>query len=157
MFACAVVNVIPTALAGVTSLQQLRGQSLEGLNGQDRRVQDYLGRPLLINVWASWCGPCREEMGSLERLAWTPTGQQMAIIGISTDDRKQDAQRFLQFSNATLSHFIDKELKMEKALDASRIPLTVLFDGKGALVGKFYGARDWASADSIRLIQKSLK
>ncbi|MGO9423980.1 MAG: TlpA family protein disulfide reductase, partial [Steroidobacteraceae bacterium] len=48
----------------------LRDETLQGLNGPPRNLRAFRGRPLIINVWASWCGPCREEMASLERLAW---------------------------------------------------------------------------------------
>src|ERR1700727_2225780 len=62
----------------------LRDATLQGLNGPSRKLSAFRGRPLIINVWASWCGPCREEMASLERLAWQ--GEPFAIIGISTDN-----------------------------------------------------------------------
>ena len=53
------------------------------------------GKPLIINVWASWCGPCRAEMGSLDRIAKRHNGRQFHIIGISTDDYADKAQRFV--------------------------------------------------------------
>src|ERR1700692_4064433 len=48
----------------------LREATIQGLNGPPRRLSEFRGKPLIINVWASWCGPCRAEMASLERLAW---------------------------------------------------------------------------------------
>src|ERR1700760_854879 len=99
---------------------------LLGLNGPPRHLSSFIGRPLLINFWASWCEPCRREMASLERLAWQE--RDFAIIGISTDDYADKASGLLKGTNATISHFIDHDLQMEHMLGASRLPLTVLVD-----------------------------
>src|SRR6202049_158322 len=121
--------------------------TLQGLNGPSRKLSDFRGRPLIINVWASWCGPCREEMASLERLAWRGESRYFAIIGISTDDDADRAKALLKQVNATISQFIDKDLRMENMLGATRLPLTVLIDGNGRVLEKIYGARQWDGAD----------
>lgn len=131
----------------------LREATLQGLNGPSRRLATFRGRPLIINVWASWCGPCKAEMASLERLAWQ--GRQFAIIGISTDDYADRAKSFLKNTNATISHFIDHDLQMENMLGASRLPLTVLVDADGRVLRKIYGARQWDGADELRLISET--
>lgn len=130
----------------------LRDSALQGLNGPSQNLAVFRGRPLIINVWASWCGPCREEMASLERLAWRDPNQDFVIIGISTDDYADQAQGLLKRANATISQFLDTGLQMEKMLGASRLPLTVLVDADGRVVEKIYGARQWDGADARRLI-----
>jgi thiol-disulfide isomerase/thioredoxin len=130
----------------------LREAALQGLNGPSQDLGAFRGRPLIINVWASWCGPCREEMASLERLAWREPSPYFLIIGISTDDDADDAKRLLKKANATISQFIDTGLQMEKMLGASRLPLTVLVDADGRVLEKVYGARQWDGADARRLI-----
>src|ERR1700731_597771 len=62
----------------------LRDAPLQGLNGPLRQLSEYRGRPLIINVWASWCGPCREEMASLERLPGGGSPPNFLIIGVLT-------------------------------------------------------------------------
>ena len=133
----------------------LRDAILKGLNGPPRRLSAFRGRPLIINVWASWCGPCREEMASLERLAWRDGEQYFAIIGISTDDDADRAKVMLKNANATISHFIDSGLQMENMLGASRLPLTVLIDADGRVLEKVYGARQWDGAGALRLIDET--
>jgi thiol-disulfide isomerase/thioredoxin len=130
----------------------LRDATLRGLNGPPRNLNAFRGRPLIINVWASWCGPCREEMASLERLAWRDQEHYFAIIGISTDDDADRATVLLKNTNATISQFIDSGLQMEHMLGASRLPLTVLVDTDGRVLEKIYGARQWDGADALRLI-----
>src|ERR1700756_4793925 len=105
--------------------------TLRGLNGPSRALAESRGRPLLINMWASWCGPCVSEMASLERLAWREDRPAFSMIGISTDDYPEKALAFLNRSNATIRHFIDHDLQMENMLGASTIPLTVLVGAKG--------------------------
>ena len=133
----------------------LQEASLLGLNGPSRRLSDYRGTPLLINVWASWCGPCRQEMSSLERLAWRPDEQYFAIIGISTDDSPDQARTLLKGMNATISQFIDQGLQMENMLGASRLPLTVFVGADGRILEKIYGARQWDSPDAVQLIERA--
>ena len=130
----------------------LREATLAGLNGPAQKLSQYRGHPLIINVWASWCGPCRQEMKSLERLAWDRP-RDFAIIGISTDDDADQAKSYLGASHATISQFIDSGLEMESMLGATRLPLTVLVGADGKVLQRIYGAREWDSEESRRLIE----
>lgn len=133
----------------------LREAAMQGLSGPSRKLSEYRGKPLIINVWASWCAPCRSEMGSLEALFWRYEGKQFAMIGISTDDYPEKAKAFLQKSPTSFAHFIDKRLELENMLGANRLPLTVLVDANGRVVGKYYGAKDWDSAEARAVIGKA--
>ena len=135
----------------------LRDATLRGLNGPPRKLSEFLGRPLIINVWASWCGPCRAEMASLERLAWLDESHGLTIIGISTDDYEDRAVAALTSSNATITHFIDRNLLMEKMLGASRLPLTVFVAADGRVLDKIYGAREWDAPAALALIDEVLR
>lgn len=136
----------------------LRDLPLQGLNGPARKISDFRGKPLVINVWASWCGPCRMEMGSLDRLAKRYGGKQFAVIGISTDDYPEAARGFLQKSGTAFPNFVDsKPWPLENMLGANRLPLTVLIDADGKVLGKFYGAQEWDSPQAIEAIGKLFK
>jgi thiol-disulfide isomerase/thioredoxin len=130
---------------------------MAGLNGPQRSLASYRGRPLIVNVWASWCSPCRKEAASLERLARSKAGDRYTVIGISTDDDRNDALAWLKQSNATVAHYIDSGPRwtLEHLFGASRIPVTVLVDAGGRVVARFPGARDWSSAESIKLIERA--
>ena len=129
--------------------------TMQGLSGPSRKLSEFRGKPLIINVWASWCGPCRSEMGSLERLFWRYEGRKFSMIGISTDDYRDKAEAFLKMSPSSFSHFIDSRLMLENMLGANKIPLTVLVDARGRVVGKYYGAKDWDSPEARMLIGKA--
>jgi thiol-disulfide isomerase/thioredoxin len=135
----------------------LRQATMRGLNGPDRKLGDFRGKPLVINVWASWCPPCIAEMGSLERLAWSDMGQKFSVIGISTDDYPEAAKGFLRKSSATLNHYIDYQLELEHMLGADHLPLTLLVDAQGRVLSKTVGAREWDSPESMRMIRNAFR
>jgi thiol-disulfide isomerase/thioredoxin len=135
----------------------LRESTMTGLTVPFRKLSDFRGKPLIINVWASWCGPCREEMGSLERLSRLKGGQQFTVIGISTDDHPEAALVFVQKTKTSFSHFIDSRLVLENMLGADRLPLTVLVDAQGRVIEKIVGAREWDSPESLKLISKAFR
>jgi thiol-disulfide isomerase/thioredoxin len=150
---------IPPALAKTPGEVEigsvLRQAPLQGLSGPSRMLSDYRGKPLIINVWASWCGPCRAEMGSLDRLA-RRYGKQFTVIGISTDDYPDAARSFIQKSGTAFPNFIDsKPWPLENMLGANRLPLTLLVDANGRVLAKYYGAKEWDSPQAVDLIGKA--
>lgn len=136
---------------------QLREVTMDGLDGTKKKLSSYQGKPLLINVWASWCGPCRAEMGSLQRLATQFNGREFNIIGISTDDYRDDALSAIKMSNIKFDNFIDHKLVLEKMLGAKTIPLTILVDAEGRILKKVNGAREWDSPEMVGDIKKEFK
>ncbi len=135
----------------------LREAPMQGLSGNSRLLSDYRGKPLVINVWASWCGPCREEMGSLEKLSHRFGGNRFSVIGISTDDYRDQAMAFLRHARTTFSHYIDSQLVLENMLGADRLPLTLLIDAQGRVLSKTYGARDWDSPEARAMVAKAFR
>lgn len=132
----------------------LREATLRGFSGNTKKFSDFKGKPLIINVWASWCGPCRDEMGSLNRLARRYGGKQFNVIGISTDDDGRAAAAFIKKSRVTFENFLDSKLLLENMLGANTIPLTVLVDANGRVLKKVRGAYEWDSPEIIEAIGK---
>ncbi len=136
----------------------LRNPRMQGLaGGPPKSFSDFRGKPLVINVWASWCGPCRQEMGSLQRLAHKYGGKQFNVIGVSTDDYPDKANGFLKAYRIQFSNFIDHELVLENMLGADRLPLTLLVDSRGMVMDKHYGSREWDSPEALTLIAKTFQ
>jgi len=130
----------------------LREMTLHGFDGETKQFSDYKGKPLIINVWASWCGPCRAEMGSLERLAHLYSGKEFNVIGVSTDDDSRAAAAFIKQSGVTFGNFLDRKLLLENMLGANTIPLTILVDADGRVLKKVRGAYEWDSPQTIDAI-----
>ena len=133
----------------------LREATLQGFFGNTKKFSDYRGKPLIINVWASWCGPCRAEMGSLDRLARRYGGKQFNVIGISTDDDGNAAASFIKKSKISFVNFLDSHVLLENMLGADTIPLTVLVDANGRVLEKVRGAYEWDSPETIEAIEKT--
>lgn len=132
--------------------QLLRAAKLHSLTGADRHFSDYQGKPLIINVWASWCGPCRAEMSSLNRLAQYYGGRQFNVIGISIDDDARAAKHFISQYNIRFESFIDSTVFLENMLGADAIPLTLLIDAQGRVLEKVRGAYEWDSPETVGAI-----
>jgi len=151
-------SLCTVALAGtpgeVESGGYLREMTMNGLNGRSKKLSDFKGKPLIINVWASWCGPCRAEIGSLERLAQRFNGKDFNLIGISTDDYRTKAMDFIKQSEITFENFIDNKLLLENMLGANTIPLTIFVDANGRVLEKVRGSYNWDSPIAIDIIGK---
>lgn len=132
----------------------LRAATMNGLNGKSKKLSDFKGKPLIINVWASWCGPCRAEIGSLERLAQRYNGKEFNLIGISTDDYRNKAMAFIKQTEITFENFIDSKLTLENMLGANTIPLTIFVDANGRVLEKVRGSYQWDSPIAIDIIGK---
>ena len=134
----------------------LREAQLRGLLGQTRKLSDYRGKPLIINAWASYCGPCRAEMGSLERLS-RRFGEKFNVIGISVDDDFNAAVSFVRQTKVTFENYIDSKLFLENMLGANAIPLTVFVDSQGRVVEKIRGSHEWDSPEALKFIGTALR
>ena len=146
-------NIALAATPGeVMEGQKLRDTSLYGFGGDVRKLSDLRGKPLIINVWASWCDPCRAEMGSLENLFRRYGGKQFNIIGISTDDDSNAAFNFLMRTGVTFDNYADYRLTMENMLGANTIPLTLLIDSNGRVLKKVRGYHVWDAPETIQMI-----
>jgi thiol-disulfide isomerase/thioredoxin len=130
--------------------------TLNSFTGKIDKFSAYRGKPLIINVWASWCGPCREEIGSLERLSRRFGGKQLNVIGISTDDDASAAAAFIKASKLTFTNYLDSNVRLENMLGANTIPLTILVDERGRIIEKVRGIQEWDNPETIKFINQKL-
>lgn len=143
---------IASTLGEVQIGSYLRDTPMHDFSGNTKRFSDFRGKPLIINVWASWCGPCQAEMASMERLARRYGGKQFNVIGISTDDDGNAAAAAIKRSKLTFENFLDSNVVLENMLGANTIPLTILVDAQGRVLDKARGAYEWDSAETIDVI-----
>ncbi len=141
---------------GIQVGNQLPSAKLNGLLVKPRNLSDFRGKPLIINVWASWCGPCREEMPSLQSLH-QQHNRHFEVIGISTDDDIKSATSFVIESKLSFNNYLDHQLELERILGANTIPLTILVNSDGRVVKKIYGTRNWNSLETKQMIANEFK
>jgi len=122
---------------------------LERLGGGRLRLEDYRGRIVLLNIWASWCGPCREEMPELDALAAELAGPSFAFVTITDDVERERAAAFaaeLGFDHPV--GFGDGRLRARYA--GFGLPLTLLLDGEGRAMYRWHGYGGTAQMEAIR-------
>lgn len=141
---------------GIQIGNKLPSVKLSGLLVKPANLSDFKGKPLIINVWASWCNPCREEMSSLQSL-YQQHHNQFEVIGISTDDDVNSATAFVIASKLSFKNYLDHNLQLEKILGARTVPLTILVDSNGRVVKKIYGTQNWSNQKTKLAIASELK
>jgi thiol-disulfide isomerase/thioredoxin len=118
---------------------------------QPANLDSYRGKPLIVNLWATWCAPCVKEMPSLAKLAADLKDQGVTVIAISEDrGGKFVVDPFLKAHDISgIPIYLDKTMSTGKALKGSTIlPMTILVDADGDEVARVLGDRDWDSAES---------
>jgi len=113
--------------------------TLTDANGQSVTLSDLRGQVVMINFWASWCGPCREEMPLLEQIyqRYEPLG--FTLLGINVEENPADGQAFLKERPVTFKVLYDPENGISKLYDVVAMPSTVLIDRKGNIRFLHYG------------------
>ncbi len=97
------------------------------------------GRPVVVNLWASWCAPCRAEMPLLQRAA-DGLAERAVILGVASEADQRDAQAFLDELGVTYANVFDATGEIRSRLELTGYPTTYVFDGTGRLRTKFTGA-----------------
>ena len=124
--------------------------------GRAHRLSAWRGDIVLLNVWASWCAPCREEMPALARLMHRAAGSGIRVVTLSIDKAGKDAREFLQTLNAdNLPLLLDSKHLAIKQLDVDGAPTSLLIDRRGRELGRITGTIDW-NADEAFLLLKAV-
>jgi thiol-disulfide isomerase/thioredoxin len=115
------------------------------------------GRVQLVNFWATWCEPCREEMPSLERLRGKLRGRPFDVVTVNFGESAASAARFVQKLHVKLPVLLDPEKRIAEAWRVKGLPMTFLIDAKGKIRWYTFGERDWSEGESFALIERLVK
>jgi thiol-disulfide isomerase/thioredoxin len=150
------------ALTMATTPLKLPDLAFEDGNGQPKKLSDWRGKTVLVNLWATWCVPCRKEMPALDRLQEKLSGPNFEVVAINIDTRDPEKPRnFLKDANlAQLGNFSDRNAKVFQDLKsigrALGMPTSVLVDGSGCEIATIAGPAEWDSDDAIKLIKAAV-
>lgn len=126
-------------------------------DGKELTLAQWKGRNVLLNIWATWCAPCREEMPALERLQKAFGGDDFEVVTISVDQKGVPVARaFLEEIGVDLPLYADPTTKTLSKLQGVGLPTTVLINADGKEVGRLLGPAAWDSPDAFRLIEAAL-
>ena len=130
---------------------------LSDLHGKTHRLADYRGRAVLVNFWATWCEPCREEMPSFERLRAALESQRVTVLAVNLAEPEARIRRFLDTMPLGYPVLLDRDGTTARAWQARVLPATYILAPDGTIRYRHLGELDWSSAEVRELILKLLK
>src|SRR5882757_587184 len=131
--------------------------------GKPRTLDDFRGKTVLLNLWATWCVPCRKEMPSLDALEGRLGGPDFEVVTVNIDTRDPDKPKawLKDVGVHALNYYSDSNAKVFQDLKvigkAFGMPTTLLVDPNGCELAALAGPAEWASADAIKLVEAALK
>ncbi|WP_247716876.1 TlpA family protein disulfide reductase [Gymnodinialimonas ceratoperidinii] len=141
-----VIHDAPAAASELPFVQQ---------DGSEAQLSDYAGQHVLLNFWATWCAPCREEMPSLQTLQETLGGDDFQVVTLATGRNPPQAiaRFFDEVGVTTLPQHRDINQQIAREMGIFGLPITVVLDENGQEVARLRGDADWASDEAIAMLQ----
>ena len=161
-------NAAPFGYAGIGASVAQRGVvkpgepapnfQLRDMNGRVVALSDLRGKVVLLNFWATWCGPCRVEMPAMERLYRAYDRKDFEILAVSTDAQGAAVTRPFQEENKlTFPILHDADFRVGLSYGARTLPMTFMVDRDGIVRHHIFGARDWEAPEAHQLIEMLMK
>jgi thiol-disulfide isomerase/thioredoxin len=147
------------ALGVLSTPHLLPSLRFEDSDGKMRELADFKGQAVLVNLWATWCVPCRKEMPALDRLQGELGGRDFAVVAVNIDTTRLDnRRRFLEEAGIhRLAFYADPKAEIFQILKGTGttigLPTTLLIDKAGCQVASLAGPAEWASPDAVELIR----
>lgn len=131
---------------------------LHDMNGRVVALSDLRGKVVLLNFWATWCGPCRVEMPAMEELYRRYPRKDFEILAVSTDSQGTAVTRpFQEEHQLTFPILHDSDFRVGLTYGARTLPMTFMVDREGIVRQQIFGARDWAAPEAHQLVQMLMK
>lgn len=123
--------------------------------GKSRSLADFRGKVVLLNIWATWCLPCREEMPTLDRLQAALAGKKFEAVALSIDRGGVDAVKkfYTEIGIQHLAIYVDTSSQVGFALATAGLPTTLLIDAEGRELGRLIGPAEWDAPDMVAFLK----
>ena len=147
---------LPFARATSQAIPEL---AFEDGTGRTRSLADFRGKLLVLNLWATWCAPCREEMPALDRLQAQLGGARFEVVALSVDPQGAAVARkfFAEVGVKSLALYVDPSSQAAFKLGAVGLPSTLLVDGAGREIGRHIGAAKWDSPEVVADLRRRIE
>lgn len=129
---------------------------LEDLTGATRRLSDFRGKVVFLNFWATWCGPCRFEMPSMEKLYQRLKDKGLEIIAVNLQEDSSSVRQFVDEYGLSFPVLLDTTGRIGATYGARSIPTTYIVDREGFVFAGTIGTREWDTEDYLRFFEKLL-
>jgi thiol-disulfide isomerase/thioredoxin len=130
--------------------------ALKDLRGRDHRLADYKGRVVLVNFWATWCAPCRDEMPSIQRLKEKLAGRPFAVLAVNLDEPESRIEKFLSEVKLDFPILLDPGRRVAKAWDARILPASYIVGPGGRVRYTIVGEINWDNEHVVARITELL-
>ena len=128
--------------------------SLPKLDGDMVRLSDYRGKVVFLNIWATWCSPCREEMPSMEKLYQQMKGEDFEILAVSIDILGAKAVApFVKELKLSFPTLLDPDGTVKRLYSTTGVPESFIIDKNGVVTVKIIGPRDWGSPEAVKVLK----
>ena len=127
----------------------------EDPEGEAATLADFRGKPLLVNLWATWCAPCIEEMPTLDALAARDPNLQVLAVSQDLEGRAKVDAFFAEGKLANLEPYLDPQMALMMELKVDTLPTTILYDAQGREVWRMTGKEDWEGSRAAGLIKEA--
>jgi thiol-disulfide isomerase/thioredoxin len=124
------------------------------LDGRKVDLRDFRGRVVVVNFWATWCEPCREEMPSLERLRTQLTGKPFEVLAVNYGESREKVAKFLDREFVSLPVLLDSQKEAGDRWNVQGFPMTFVVDARGRIRYTVFGARNWSDAETRKLVER---
>ena len=128
--------------------------NLRDTNGNLASLSGYRGGMVLLNFWATWCGPCRDEMPSMENLSRTFGDQALSVVAVNQRENAATVNKFMRTHGLNFTTPLDTDGRVAASYRVYGIPVTYLMDRNGQALGMKSGSKDWASPEVIAAFRK---
>nr|WIE93180.1 TlpA disulfide reductase family protein [Mesorhizobium sp. WSM4875] len=142
--------------------QSLKGLAFNGPDGKPTTIAGHAGKTVLLNLWATWCAPCRAEMPALDALQKEKGGNTFEVVAVNVDtgDDAKPKKFLKEIGIETLGYYRDATMGLFNEAKtrglALGLPVTMLIDGEGCLIAHMNGPAEWSSPDAKRLVEAAL-
>jgi peroxiredoxin len=148
--------------ASAQSLKQWSGGATPALalsdtEGKAHGLADYRGKVVLVNFWATWCVPCRDEMPSIERLRASLDARRFAVLAVNLAEPESRIQKFLDAVPLGFPVLLDRDAKIARAWQAKLLPATYIVGPDGAIRYRHLGELDWSKPEIRAQIARLMK
>lgn len=139
-----------TALAAVDFTAQ-------SLDGDMVNLFDFKGKVIFLNFWATWCGPCKEEVKDIEKLWDALKNEEFVVMAVDIREKKKKVRAFMNKNRIDFPVYLDPSGKISSMYSVGGIPTTYIIDPDGNVVGRAIGPRDWGSKESIEFMRSLMR
>jgi peroxiredoxin len=125
-------------------------------DGKRVHLEDFRGRVVLLNFWATWCKACEDEMPAMERLHRSLENDDFSLVAVSVDEDPKDVLAFRKALDLTFTILLDPDRSVANAYQTYRFPESFLIDAEGRILARYIGPRDWDAPAYVSRIRRLL-